>query len=191
MIIISVIIGLMTRSYNTKAILYIACRKSLLYTVVNITIYRLTNTKPVFSLQQQQGELGIGLYRLSLWCYQSRRFTKPMCYFLSSVIFYVLLLPRHLRTLIFPALSMWAVCHRNDFKVLLNVNANKFLLCLCKFLLSCFAPEQESSRRDSHGCALLNAKLNAQVDACVFFFILISCHSCFSITLLILPGFSV
>lgn len=85
-----------------------------------------------------------------------------MCYFLSSVIFYVVLLTRHLRTLIFPALSTWAVCHRNDFKVPLNVNADKFLF-------SWFAPEQESSRRDSHGRALLNAKLNPQVDACVFF----------------------
>lgn len=172
----------MTRSYNSKAILYTACRKSLLNTVVNITIYRLTNTKPVFSLQQQKDELGIGLYRLRLWCSQSRRFTKPMCYFLSSVIFYVVLLPQYLCTLISPALSMCAVCHRNDFKVFFNVNANKFLF-------SWFIPEQESSRRNSSGCALLNAKLNAQVDACVFFF-LISCHSCFSIILLlILPVF--
>lgn len=53
-----------------------------------------------------------------------------MCYFLSSVIFYVVLLTRHLRTLIFPALSTWAVCHRNDFKVPLNVNADKFYIFL-------------------------------------------------------------
>lgn len=84
------IIGLMTPSYSSKAILCTACRKSLLHTVVNTIIYRLTKSKPVFSLQQQQqDELGIGLYGLSLWCSQSRRFTKPMCYFLSSVIFYV------------------------------------------------------------------------------------------------------
>lgn len=153
----------MAPSYNSKAKLDTACRKSLLHTVVNTTIYRLTNIKPVFSLHQQQDEFGIGLYGLSLWCSQSRRFTKAVCYFLSSVIFYVVLPPRHLRTLIFPALSTWAMCHRNDFKVPLNVNANKFLF-------SWFAPERDSSRRDSRGRALLNAKLNAQVDACVVFF---------------------
>lgn len=54
----------MKLSCNSKAILYKVCCKSLLHTVVNTTIYRLTSTESVFPVQQREDELGICLYGL-------------------------------------------------------------------------------------------------------------------------------
>lgn len=91
---------------------------------------------------------------------------RAVCYFFSSVLLQIIFFPRHLQTFIFPAHSIMAMCHRNNFKVPLNVNTNKFQF-------SWFIPERESSRRDGQGRSLLNAKLNTLVDTCIFG------HACF------------
>lgn len=128
----------------------------------------------MFPVQQQEDELGIRLYGLSLWGSQSRRFTKPVSYFFSSVFLHVVLFPHHLQTFIFLPHSVMAMCHRNNFKVPLNVNTNKF-----KF--SWFVPRRESSRTDGQGRSLLILK-----HICIFLILFLKCiyftlfsHSCF------------